>query len=118
MPWAVINHDDFDEEHDELPEEVQDELLVVRLLLERFGPQLKRPHVDTLNGSDHANMKEIRVTAADGEWRFAFAFDPQRQAVILCGGDKSGVAQKRFYKSLIKKADKRFKEWLKHTEEK
>lgn len=118
MPWTVINHDDFDDEFDQLPEEVQDELLVVRLLLEEYGPELKRPHVDTLNGSDHANMKEIRFTAAGGVWRFAFAFDPRRQAVILCGDDKSGVGQKRFYKSLIKRADKRFGQWLEQTEEK
>lgn len=118
MPWTVINHDDFDEEYDELPEAVQDELLVVRLLIEAHGPHLKRPHVDTLNNSDYANMKEIRVTAADGEWRFAFAFDPERQAVILCGGDKSGVSQKRFYKTLIAKADARFGQWLKQKKEK
>lgn len=117
MAWTVINHDEFDEEFDQLPEDVQDELLVVRLLLEEYGPRLKRPHVDTLNGSDHANMKEIRVTAAGGEWRFAFAFDPLRQAVILCGGDKSGVGQARFYKAMIKRADKRFGQWLKQAKE-
>ena len=75
----MINHDDFDAEYDALPEDVQDELTAHRLLLEQFGPQLGRPHVDTLNGSAHANMKEIRFKAADGVWRFAFAFDPDRQ---------------------------------------
>ena len=73
--------------------DVQDELLAHIKLLQQFGPQLGRPRADTLNGSRHANMKELRFDAADGVWRFAFAFDPKRQAIVLCGGDKSGVSE-------------------------
>jgi hypothetical protein len=64
--------------------------------------------VDTLNGSRHANMKELRFSAADGEWRVAFAFDTRRTAVLLVAGDKSGGGEKRFYRELIRKADERF----------
>jgi hypothetical protein len=64
--------------------------------------------VDTLNGSRHTNMKELRFSAADGEWRLAFAFDLKRKAILLVAGDKSGGSQKRFYRELIKKADERF----------
>ncbi len=53
-------------------------------------------------------MKELRFDAADGIWRFAFAFDLNRRAILLCGGDKSGVSEKRFYRTLIDKADDRF----------
>lgn len=53
-------------------------------------------------------MKEMRFEAADGAWRVAFAFDPTRAAVLLVAGDKSGVSQKRFYRSLIERADDRF----------
>jgi hypothetical protein len=53
-------------------------------------------------------MKELRFTAADGEWRAAFAFDPIRRAILLVAGDKSGGSEKRFYRRLIAKADKRF----------
>jgi hypothetical protein len=70
--------------------------------------QLGRPHVDTLKGSKHANMKELRFDAADGVWRAAFAFDALRQAVVLVAGDKSGESQARFYRTLIATADKRF----------
>lgn len=77
-------------------------------LLEQFGPQLGRPRVDTLKGSRHKNMKELRFDGAGGVWRFAFAFDPERSAIILCGGDKSGVSEKLFYRQLITKADARF----------
>jgi hypothetical protein len=51
-------------------------------------------------------MKEIRFNC-DGVWRFAFAFDPERAAIILCGGDKENENQKKFYKRLIATADAR-----------
>jgi predicted XRE-type DNA-binding protein len=65
MAWIVRNHDDFDPEFDALPVEVQDELLAMTALLEAYGPGLGRPHADTLAGSKHANMKELRFKAAD-----------------------------------------------------
>ena len=77
-------------------------------LLEQFGPQLGRPHADTLNDSRHANLKELRFAAAGGVWRVAFAFDPKRTAILLVAGDKSGVSEKRFYRQLIDTADARF----------
>jgi hypothetical protein len=108
MDWAVVFDPAFDPEFDALPRVVQDELLAHATLLERFGPTLGRPRVDTLKGSSHANMKELRFDAADGVWRVAFAFDPRRRAILLVAGDKSGGSEKRVYKSLIKKADTRF----------
>jgi hypothetical protein len=57
-------------------------------------------------------MKELRFLADGGVWRVAFAFDPKRKAIILVAGDKSGVSQSRFYKSLIERADSRFKEHI------
>jgi hypothetical protein len=113
----VINHDAFDSEFDALPHAVRIELLAATGLLEIYGPTLSRPYADALAGSKHANMKELRFKANDGVWRVAFAFDPARQAVILVAGDKSGVAQKRFYKGLIAKADSRFDEHLSRTKE-
>ena len=108
MPWTVSFADEFEPEFDALDEEIQDAILARVLLLEREGPSLGRPHVDTLTGSKHANMKELRCTAAGGVWRIAFAFDPDRQAILLVGGDKSGGSEKRFYKQLIARADDRF----------
>ncbi len=75
--WDVEFHDDFAPEYAALPEDVQDELQAIIEVLEQIGPQLGRPRVDTLKGSRHANMKELRFAAADGVWRFAFAFDPR-----------------------------------------
>ena len=92
---------------------VREEVAALALLLQQFGPQLKRPHCDTLKGSKHTNMKELRFTLPEGEWRVAFAFDPLRSAILLVGGSKSGVPEKRFYRELIRVADKRFDNHLK-----
>ncbi|HEV2991504.1 MAG TPA: type II toxin-antitoxin system RelE/ParE family toxin [Candidatus Angelobacter sp.] len=108
MNWVVEIGDEFAPEFADLDEDVRTEILALSRLLQQFGPQLGRPRVDTLNGSRHPNMKELRFSAANGEWRVAFAFDPKRKAIILVAGDKSGVSQKNFYKQLIAKADQRF----------
>jgi|ERR1019366_1425209 hypothetical protein len=106
--WVVEIGDEFEPEFDELHKDVRTEILALTRLLQQFGPQLGRPRVDTLNNSRHANMKELRFSAADGEWRVAFAFDTKRKAILLVAGDKSGVSEKRFYRELIRKADDRF----------
>ena len=53
-------------------------------LLEVHGPALGRPVVDSIDGSRHPSMKELRA----GSMRALFAFDPLRQAIVLVGGDK------------------------------
>lgn len=108
MKWPVDMADEFEPEFDALHEDVRTEILALSLALEEFGPRLGRPRVDTLKGSRHANMKELRFSASDGEWRVAFAFDPRRKAILLVAGDKSGGSQKRFYRELIRRADERF----------
>lgn len=108
MAWTILYHDAFVPELAELTEAVQDELFALAELLVEIGPSLGRPHVDTLAGSNYANMKELRFMADGGVWRVAFAFDPKRMAIILVAGNKAGAGQKRFYKSLLAKADTRF----------
>ena len=108
VSWAVEIGDEFEPEFDDLREDVRMELLALTRVLQHFGPRLGRPRVDTLNGSRHANMKELRFGAADGAWRVAFAFDTRRKAILLVAGDKSGVGERRFYRELIRKADDRF----------
>ena len=109
--------DEFDGEFERLPKDVQDELLAHANLLEAFGPSLGRPYVDGLKGSRHANMKELRFSAGGGAWRAAFAFDPRRKAVLLAAGNKSGTSQRRFYRALTAKADRRFERHLKRCAE-
>ena len=112
MRWQVLIADEFAVEMENLVPQVQDAILARAELLARLGPGLGRPYADTLIGSRYANMKELRFLLPDGVWRVAFAFDPQRQAILLVCGNKSGVNEKRFYKSLIAKADQRFADYL------
>jgi hypothetical protein len=103
--WDVATTNEFDRWFADLTDEERVEIDAVLVLLKSFGPQLGRPHADTLNGSRHSNMKELRAGTATSVLRVAFAFDPSRSGILLVGGDKSGVNQQRFYKQLIKRAD-------------
>ena len=82
MIWKVEFFNKFEAEFDGLSAMVQDELLAHAKVLESFGPQLGRPHVDTLKGSEFSNMKELRFNANEGVWRVAFAFDKHRKAIL------------------------------------
>ena len=104
--WAVSTTEVFDEWFADRTEEAQAEIIAKVNLLKLLGPQLRRPHADTLKGSKHANMKELRADTSDQVLRIAFAFDPARSAILLVGGNKVGTSQPRFYKQLIAKADR------------
>jgi hypothetical protein len=112
MSWSTEFHPKFKEEVLKLPRAVRIELVAALSPLQEFGPALGRPDVDTLKNSRYTNMKELRFRADGGVWRVAFAFDPQRKAVLLVAGDKSGVSETKFYKRLIERADTRYKEHL------
>ncbi len=114
--WKVEFHPRFRDEIADLPKDARVELLAHLVVLRQKGFRLGRPEVDTLEGSKHANMKELRVKVLKVQWRFAFAFDPERKAVLLCGGAKGGVSQKLFYKRLIDLADKRYDDHLAELE--
>lgn len=105
--WKVETTDIFDLWYDSLNEIERADVLAALMLLGEQGPLLPRPHADTVNGSKHSNMKELRVQSAGNPLRAFFAFDPERTAIILCAGDKTGD-EKRFYKKMINIADKEF----------
>ena len=112
LNWTVLLHEDFEQELYNHDEALQDEFLAHANLLQEFRPNLGRPTVDTMKGSAYTNMKELRFNWMGEVWRVAFAFDPLRQAIFLVAGDKSSINQKRFYATLISKADTRFKEHI------
>lgn len=113
--WTMSLHDDFEAEFEELTQDIQEQLLALARAVEIAAPKAGRPHVDTLKQSKHANIKEMRFTSSDGKqvWRAAFAFDPERQGIILAAADNQGVSEKLFYKRLTDRADKRFDAHLK-----
>lgn len=112
MKWKIEFHPAFEKELLDLSEAVLEEILAGTKILAAFGPNLGRPNVDTLKNSKYPNMKEYRCNADGGAWRVAFAFDPERKAIFLVAGDKSGINEKRFYKRLIATADMRYDQHL------
>lgn len=107
MSWRVETTTEFDEWFATLSEQEEDQVVSAIAALEIEGPNLGRPLVDTVKGSKHPNMKELRRRS----FRILFAFDPERVAVLLIGGNKEGQWS-RWYKRAIKQADRLFDEHL------
>lgn len=109
--WKVITVEQFDRWFLDLSEAEQKSILIGIYKLEAFGPMLGRPDADTLTNTQKVkNLKELRVQHQGKPYRVFFAFDPIRQAVLLCGGDKTG--NKRFYDQMIPIAEKEFLAYL------
>jgi hypothetical protein len=66
--WAVEFHDEFAAEVRQLPQTVREKLKAAATILSEDGPLLGRPQADSLKGSRHANMKELRFDADGGVW--------------------------------------------------
>jgi hypothetical protein len=76
------------------------------------GPGLGRPLVDTLQGSEIHNLKELRPRSGRRiSIRILFVFDPWSRAVLLVGGDKAGEWSK-WYKTAIGEAERAYEAWL------
>jgi hypothetical protein len=78
-------------------------------LLEAKGLALGFPHSSALEGSRYA-LRELRVQSGGRPLRIVYAFDPQRQAVLILGGDKTG--DDRFYAWTIPKAEAIWERYL------
>lgn len=87
-----------------------DQVVAALQILIELGPALGRPLVDSVVGSRHKNMKELRPgSSGRSEVRILFAFDPQRRAILLLAGDKQG-AWAKWYRKNIPLADDRYDE--------
>ena len=115
MEWQIEYTDEFEEWWYSLNEEEQEAIATSVGLLEKLGPNLPRPHSDTVNGSKFTNMKELRTQHAGDPYRTLYAFDPRRTAILLIGGNKTG--KKDWYNKYIPLADKLFAQHLKEIDE-
>jgi len=59
--WEVEYTNEFGQWWAGLTEDEQESLAANVELLRQLGPGLPRPHVDTIKGSRHSNMKELRT---------------------------------------------------------
>jgi hypothetical protein len=108
--WRIEITDEFFAWFIGLEDGQQDALRADIEILERMGPSLGRPYVDSIKGSRHSNMKELRTMHGRRHMRTFFAFDPRRSAILLIGGDKTG--DKGFYNRMVPLADRLFDQYL------
>lgn len=108
--WEVEFTDEFERWWQAIEDDQRESLLASVNLLRQLGPLLGRPHADTVKGSRHANMKELRTQHRGRPLRTLFAFDPRRRAILLIGGDKTG--DDRFYDRIIPLADRLYDDHL------
>jgi hypothetical protein len=108
--WEVEFTNEFEAWWNSLDAGEQESIASGVELLRILGPNLPRPHADTLKGSKHSNMKELRTQHQGLAIRTMFAFDPRRSAILLIGGDKTG--DNRFYQRMIPLADRLYDEHL------
>ncbi|MFC3860594.1 type II toxin-antitoxin system RelE/ParE family toxin [Deinococcus antarcticus] len=115
MAWTIILLSEVRAWYDALTEsdpDTADSVAAAIDLLEERGPQLGRPLVDTLEGTALPNLKELRPgSTGRSELRILFVFDPERQAVLLMAGNKSGQ-WKAWYEEHIPLAERRYAAWL------
>lgn len=114
MAWEVEYTDEFGAWWETLSEAEQRAVIPAVGMLEEEGPALGRPLADTVAGSRHPNMKELRPP--HGNLRILFAFDPRRMAILLVGGDKTG-RWREFYEEKIPEADRLYDEHLEELRE-
>lgn len=110
--WLIETTDSFDDWFDALDDTDRANVLASLIVLRERGPMLSRPYADSVQGSHHSNMKELRVQSKGQPIRAFFAFDPERTGIVLCAGNKTGN-DKRFYEIMIPIADREFTAHLK-----
>jgi hypothetical protein len=108
--WEILFHREFDVWFAEQEKGLRRETWALLVVLARVGPRMGRPYVDTIEASAFRNMKELRVQYKGKPWRIPFAFDPNRNAVLLVGGTK--VGKENWYDVHIPIADHRFAQYL------
>ncbi|TNE34277.1 MAG: addiction module toxin RelE [Alphaproteobacteria bacterium] len=110
MAWDVEYTNEFGEWWDEIEEAERIDVVASVNLLERRGPQLPFPYSSGIEGSRHSHMRELRIQSGGHPLRIFYAFNPERTAILLIGGDKTG--DNRFYERMIPIADRLYDEHL------
>lgn len=115
VSWKIEGTDEFVGWYRGLAEGEIDSVDAVVEMLGEEGPNLGRPHADTLEGSSLSNLKELRPPGAGKFLRILFVFDPRRQAILLLGGNKEGNWAS-WYKTAIPEAEGLYEVYIKELE--
>lgn len=112
VSWDVEYTDEFNDWWTGLTEDEQDAVAVGIRKLETLGLALGYPHSSQVKGSKHGHMRELRIQVQGRPFRIFYAFNPERNAILLIGGDKGALGDDRFYEVYIPLADSIYDEHL------
>lgn len=110
--WNIKQTEEFQDWFEEADDQLQEDIVENVEILRQFGPNLGRPKADTIKGSTIRNLKELRFDSDNKVVRLFFVFDPDRNAVLLVGGDKAGSGDKTFYTKMIAESEKVYVKYL------
>lgn len=116
MAWDVEYTHEFGMWWDSLTEEEQDKVAVAVHALEEVGPSLTFPLSSGIQDSRHTHMRELRIQKGGRPLRVLYAFDPERVAILLLGGDKTG--DDRWYEVNVPLADRLYDKHLRELKSK
>ena len=108
--WTVKATEHFASWYDSLTDDQRAAIDARVELLQEHGPALRRPSVGEIEDSTIPNLKELRCSKG-GALRVLFVFDPERSAVLLVGGDKTGQWNS-WYRKAIPEAEVIYREYL------
>ncbi|MFI5289913.1 MAG: type II toxin-antitoxin system RelE/ParE family toxin, partial [Polyangia bacterium] len=100
-----ITTDEFATWFDGLDEVHVDPVIVGVSKLEQQGVALGHPASSAIKGASFA-LRELRIKSSGHALRVFYAFDPRRNAVLIIGGDKTGVSSDDFYTRMIARSEK------------
>ena len=111
MPTKVEYTDEFATWFESLDGDAQDCIDIAAAVLKELGVRMRFPRSSKINGARHGGMRELRGKSRGRRLRVLYAFDPQRVAVLLVGGDKTAEGN-RWYKTAVPLADRLFERHL------
>jgi hypothetical protein len=111
MAWEIKFTPSFEKWWQTLEEKTQDGLTATINLLAELGPNLPFPYSSGIKAAGISRFRELRISRGGKPYRIIYAFDPERSAILLAGGDKT--SDNRFYEKIIKIAES---EYIMHLE--
>lgn len=110
--WKIRQTPEFEDWFLNSDQKLQNDIVENVEILRQFCPHLSRPHVDTIKGSSITNLKELRFRSNKRVIRIFFVFDPDRNGVLVIGGNKAGSGDKNFYERMIKLSENIYKRYI------
>ncbi len=105
----VVGTDEFEAWYLSVDAQDQDAVDYVVDLLIAKGVTLGFPYSSAITTANFA-LRELRTQSGGEPIRVFYAFDPERQAVLLIGGNKTG--DDRFYERMVPLAERIWRQYL------